>query len=166
VGADFGVNASGAPAFVFQPVSGAVNATLKVTNIGSSPLFAGSLAALSTPGAFPVAILPGRELYVNPVTQATYLSAGYKAGTTSSTLTSNATAGSTVINVAATTGFAAGTLLLVGSAASSQEVAVVVGTTATAVTVSSASLFDHISGVTVSTATAISGQARCVTGVI
>lgn len=155
----------GAPSWIFTPTTVAAN-TLKVTNIGSSPLYVGPLAALSTPGAYPPPVLPGRELYYTAATAATYLSAGFSAGTTSTTLSSNATAGSSAFTVGSTTGFTAGSVLLVGSAASSQEVVVVAGTTATAVTASTVTLYDHLSGVTVSTATGKWGQGRILTGVI
>ena len=166
--ADFPVNASGAPAFVFQPVTGSAGSTLKVTNIGSSPLFVGPLAALSTPGAYPPAVLPGRSLYLNPVTAATYLSAGYLATTVTTTLTAtNSTAGSTSFTVASNASFPAGTLMLLGSVASSRELLVVTSTTSTSViTTTTASLYDHAGSATVATATASFGQARVLTGVI
>lgn len=168
MGSDFSVNASGAPAFVFQPVAGSVNSTLKLTNTGSVPLFAAPLAALSVPGSFPAPILPGGALYLNPVTAATYLSAGYKAGTSTTTLsTLSSAAGSSSFTVASNTAFPAGTLLLLGSAASSQELLAVGSTTSTTViTTTTSSLLDHVAGSTVSTATAIFGQARVLTGVI
>ena len=163
--ADFPVNATGAT-FVFTPVTGLAN-TLKVTNTGSTALYAGPQAAMLTPGAFPLVIAPGRELYVNPVTVSTYLSAGYAAGTSTTTLSAAAAAGTTSFTVASNTSFPAGTTLLLGSAKSSQEALVVASTTSTTViTSASASLYDHVSGATVTTATANFGQARCLTGVI
>jgi hypothetical protein len=166
--ADFGVDVAGSPAFVFQPVAGTVNATLRVTNIGASPLYAAPLDTLLTPGSYPVPIPVGGHLYVNPVTAATYLSAGFKAGTSTTTLTATAVgAGSTNFTVGSNASFPAGTLMLLGSVTSSQEVLVVASTSSTTViTSTTASLYDHLGSSTVSTATAVTGQARVLTGVI
>lgn len=165
----FSVNVSSTPAFIFQPVTG-VNAplqTLKVTNNNQSQtIYVGSLAALSTPSAFPPGIAPNGHVFLNPVTSATYMSAGFQAGTNSSTLTSNATAGSSAFTVASTTHFAVGTLVLLGNLSSGQEVASVAGTTATNVTVSTNLLYNHVSGETVSTASANVAQCLVNTGAV
>lgn len=165
----FGVNVSGLPAFVFQP-STVTSTTLKVVNNNfSAPIYLGSLAALSTPNAFPPGIAPGAHVYYNPVSPMTapvYVSGGYVAGTSSSTLSSNAVAGNSSFTVASTSHFPVGTLALLGNLASGQEVASVIGTTATAVTVSTALLYNHISGETVSTATATPVQCIAITGAV
>jgi hypothetical protein len=164
-----GVNVSGLPAFVFQP-STITTATLKVVNNNQAlPIYVGSLAALSTPNAFPPAIAPGAHLYFNslyPMTAPVYVSGGYIAGTNNSTLTSNATAGASAFTVASTSHMAVGTLVLLGNLASGQEIASVTGTTATAVTVSTNLLYNHLSGETISTATATPVQCIAVTGAL
>lgn len=164
--ADFPVNATGAT-FVFSPPAG-MTSTLKITNIGGTPLFAGPLPALLAPGAYPLAIPPGSRLYYNPVTAATYLSAGYAAGTVTTTLSASASAaGSTSFTVASNASFPAGTLMLVGSAVSGQEVLTVASTTSTTViTTTTASLYDHVGSSTVATASAKWGQARILTGAV
>lgn len=166
--ADFGVNATGAT-FVFTPVTGVgvPASTCKITNTGSSPLYAGPLNTMLTPGAYPAGIAPRSELYLNPCTASVYLSAGYAAGTSTTTLSSGSTAGSSSFTVASNSAFPAGTTLLLGSVKSSQEALVVSATTSTTVvTTSASSLYDHLSGATVTTATANSGQARCLTAMI
>jgi hypothetical protein len=165
----FSVNVSGTPAFVFQPntTSTAPQQTLRLQNINQSQtVYFGSLAALSTPNAFPPGLAPNRILDIAPVTAAVYVSAGYVAGTNSSTLTTNATAGSTAFTVASATHFAVGTLAILGNLSSGQEIASVTGTTATAVTVSTALLYNHVSGETVATATANVAQVLVNTGVV
>jgi hypothetical protein len=165
----FGVNVSGTPAFVFQPLTGvgSPQATLRLQNINQGQtVYFGSLAALSTPNAFPPGLAPNRILDIAPCTAAVYVSAGYVAGTNSSTLTTNATAGSSAFTVASATHFAVGSLVLLGNLASGQEVASVTGTTATAVTVSTSTLYSHLSEETVSTATANVAQCLAITGVV
>ena len=160
--ADFGITVGpGAASWVFTPTTVATN-TLKISNLGTSPLYAGPLAAVSTPGAFPAPVLAGAHLFLNPVTAATYLTAGFSAGTSTTTLSAaSSTAGSTSFTVASNTAFPAGTVMLVGSAASSQEVLAVASTTSTTViTTTTASLYDHAASATVSTATGKWGQAR------
>jgi hypothetical protein len=165
--ADYPLNATGAPVWVFTPTTVATN-TLKITNIGSSPLYAAPLATLSTPGSYPAPIMPGQHLYLTSVTASTYVTAGYLATTVTTTLTAtNSTAGSTNFTVASNASFPAGTLMLLGSVTSSRELLAVSGTTSTTViTTTTASLYDHNGSATVATATANFGQARILTGVI
>jgi hypothetical protein len=166
----YGVNVNGSPSWVFQPVT-ALNQTVKITNNGSAPLYAGPLNTLLTPGAFPAAIPPNWHLYINPATAAVYVSCGYVAGSNTTTLAGASAnsypAGTTQFTVASQTHLPVGQMFLLGNASSSQEVLVVATSVSTTVlTTTLASLYDHVAAATVTTCTPIVGQAYVSTGAL
>jgi hypothetical protein len=171
--ADFSVSFTGGlPSFVFTPVTGttAPLQTLKVTNIGSYPLYIGPAATLQTPNVLPLPVAPGASMFVNPVTSSTYVAGPYAAGTSTTTISATAsTANSTnfTMSTAVPAAFAAGTSFLIGNASSSRELLVVSSTSASSViTSTTASLYDHALSSTVSTVVFSPVQAHCLTGVI
>ena len=171
--ADFSVSFTGGlPSFVFTPLTGttAPLQTLKVTNIGSYPLYLGPAATLQTPNVLPVAVAPGAHMYVNPVTASTYLAGPYGPGTSTATISATAsTAGSTnfTMSTGVAAAFAAGTSFLIGNASTGRELLVVSSTSASSViTSTTASLYDHALSSTVSTVMFSPVQAHVLTGVI
>lgn len=171
--ANFSVGyAGGLPAFVFTPATGAgvPPQTLKVTNIGSSPLYLGPAATLQTPNALPAGVAPGAHVLISPVTVSTYLAGPYVAGTATCTIAAAvSTAGSTAFTVSTTVpaSFPAGTSFLIGNAASSRELLVVSSTSASSVITSTTpSIYDHAQASTISTVVFSPVQAQVMTGAI
>jgi hypothetical protein len=155
--ATFSVNHTGGlPAWIWTPLTG-VNVPsqgLKITSTGNNPAYIGPAANLQTPNALPVALAPGQRVFLNGITQATYVCGNYSPGTVTAALAAAiSTAGSTLFTVAsAPASFPAGTSFLVGNAASSRELLVVASTSASSViTSTTGSLYDHAVSSTIST---------------
>lgn len=163
-GVDQHVNPNPIPTWIFTPTPNAA-ASVRLYNEGSNVVFVGQ-ANVSPYNGMP--IYPGnRPVEFQSMLATLYACSNVAPGTVSNTLTAVAlTVGTTSFTVGSTTGFGIGTSLILGNTGKGQEVATVAGTTATAVTVSTALLYDHGASETVSTAVVFAGQLRVTAGVV
>src|ERR1700722_15100662 len=114
-------NSSG-PTYVFTPAPSQTN-VVRLQNIGSTPVWFGSFAQLSTLNAYGLPLMPGGkplELVFPPSTApSVYVSAGYVPGTAAATMgtgTGIATVGTTKLTVgtAMNVNFTPGSVLQLG----------------------------------------------------
>jgi hypothetical protein len=167
-GNDQHVNVSALPTWVFTPTSKLAN-TLRLYNEGSQPVYIGSSSVTPYNG---LQILPGNKpLELSTALQAVYACCGVVSGTAVVNTTAATSAGSTVLATSApTTNFAAGTYVSLGATTATSpggfEVLQVSGTTATNITVSTSTLYDHASGATVTVVTPTVAQLRVTAGVV
>lgn len=167
-GVDQHVNVSALPTWVFTPTSKIAN-TLRFYNEGSQPIYLGSSSVTPYNG---FQILPGNKpLELSNVMQTVYVCSGVATGSLVVNSTSATTAGSTVIGTSApTTNFPSGTYISLGATTATSpggfEVLQVTGTTATNVTVSTGTLYDHASGATLTVVTPNVAQLRVTAGVV
>ena len=163
-GVDQHVNPGVTATWVFTPTPSA-SATVRLYNEGSQPVYVGQVNVTPYNG---LPLFPNnRPIELVNINQNVYACSGVAVTTTGNTIQSS-TAGTLVFTMGTTTSFPAGTVMVVGSTlnTSSLETFTVSGTTATAVTVSTAALYDHAAGTTVRTATAIPAQLRVTAGVV
>jgi hypothetical protein len=163
-GVDQVVNPTTIPNWVFTPTPNAPS-SVRFYNLGSTTVYVGQ-SNVSPFNGFPIP--PGnRPVEFQNASSTLYACSNVVPGATSNTLSATAlAAGATSFTVGSTTGMAVGTSLIIGNTGKGQEVAVVAGTTATAVTVSTGLLYDHAASVTVSTAVVQQGQLRVTAGVV
>lgn len=162
-GVDQHVNTTAAAQWVFTPTPGAP-ATVRLYNEGfSNPVFVGSSAVTAFNGMqLPVG---SRPIQLENVTQTLYAVAAVTPGTGTNTVSTAAAAGVSAFTVSAVAGISIGGTVVVGIG-NNREAFTVLGTTATSVTVSTASLYAHPTGDTVTTATLLPGQLRVTAGVV
>jgi hypothetical protein len=167
-GVDQHINTTPVPTWVFtpNPVGGA---TVRLYNEGTQPVYVGG-ADVSPFNGLP--LFPGgRPLELQNITGTVYTCSNAVVGsnTASATISSNgATAGSTVLTVGSafsTTITAGTTMILSGPAGVGAEVITVSGTAASALTLSTALLYDHRTASTATVATSTPGQLRVTAGV-
>jgi len=163
-GVDQVVNPTTIPNWVFTPTPNAPS-TVRFFNLGSNVVWVGQ-SNVSPYNGFP--IYPGnRPVEFQNAASTLYACSNVVPGTVSNTLTAVAlSAGATSFTLGTTSGMPAGTTLIIGNTGKGQELAVVAGTTATAVTVSTGLLYDHAASVTVSTAVVQQGSLRVTAGVV
>lgn len=162
-GVDQHVNPAVTPTWIFTPTPNAP-ATVRLDNEGTNTVYVGQ-ANVSPFNGFP---LPpnSKPFQMQGVTTTLYACSGVIAGTGTSTLNGAVAAGSTVLTLVTAASFVVGSTAIIGNSGKGQEVATVTGTTATALTLSTATLYDHATGVTVSTATVVPTQLRVTAGVV
>lgn len=168
-GVDQHVNTSPTPTWVFtpNPVGGA---SVRLYNEGSQPVYVGGPSVSPSNG---LPLFPGgRPLELQNVSGTIYScsNAIVGANTAAATISSNgATAGSTVLAVGAafSTQIVAGTnMIFSGPAGVGSQVVTVVGTAASALTISTALLYDLRTAATGTVCTSTPGQLRVTAGVV
>jgi hypothetical protein len=142
-----------------------VPGTVRFYNEGSNPVYLGGSSVTPSTG---FKLLPGCKIELPSVNSAYYGCSGASPTTTSTTVTTSATAGTSVFTVGSTTGFVAGTTLLIGNSGTTslEQIAVLSTASSTVFTAATNSNFDHMAGATVATATVAIGQLRCEPGVL
>ena len=142
-----------------------VPGTVRFYNEGQNPVYLGGASVTPATG---FKLLPGCKAELPSVNSAYYACSGAQATTVNTTVTTSATAGTSVFTVGSTTGFVAGTTLLLGNSGTTslEQIAVLATASSTVFTAATNSNFDHMAGATVATATVAIGQLRCEPGVL
>lgn len=158
-------NLTSVPAEVAVAPPVGVAGTVRFVNEGSQPAYLGGSSVTPATG---LKLLPGCRIELPSVNSAYYACSGASPTTTSTTVTTSQTAGSTVFTVGSTSGFLAGTTLILGNSGTTSQEQLTVSATAssTVFTAATASNFDHMAGATVATATVQIAQLRCEPGVL
>lgn len=155
-------NPGSAPVQVSVAPPVGVTGTIRLVNEGASPCYVGGAAVTPASG---LKLLAGTRAELAYVNSAYYACSGALATTTNTTVTTSATAGTLAFTVGSTTGFAPGTTVLVGNT-SPEQLVVAATASSTVFTAATASLYDHMAGATVATATLAIAQLRCEPGVL
>lgn len=164
-GVDQHVNVSTPTAtWIFTPNTAATTA-VRLFNEGRNTVFVGQ-STVTPANGMPIPA-GSRPVELQNVTQTLYACCAYAAGTTNTTLSSALTAGTTVVTVAAQGNFPVGTSFVVGNIATAQDF-LTSGSSVSSATIgtTSAALYDHLSGETVTTITLAPGQLRVTAGVV
>lgn len=162
-GVDQHVNPSVTPTWIFTPTPNAP-ATVRLINEGSNTVYVGQ-SNVSPFNGFPIPP-NSKPFQLQNVLTTLYACSGVTANAASSTLNGAVAAGSTVLTLVTAASFVVGSTAVIGNTGKGQEVATVTGTTATALTLSTATLYDHATGVTVATGTVVPTQLRVTAGVV
>jgi hypothetical protein len=153
-GVDNHVNLTPGPVLVFTPNPSAAAATARFVNEGTNPVYIGGPSVTSFTG---LKLMPNGRVELPAVNAAVYACGGYNPASGTTTLNGALSAGATVATLTTAASFTVGSVAIFGNA-SGQEAAVVTGTTATAVTLATALVNDHATGVTVATGVVAVGQ--------
>lgn len=162
------VNPGVTPTWAFTPPSG-VNATVRLTNTGRTPVYVGGSQVTQNNG---ILVPPGSHtVEMQNVTQTLYALSPVTGPSAAGTMSSSAvTVGTTAITLTATvpTSLAAGTTIIVGSTAGSGWEAQVVATTTASsqITFANPLVQDHAGSGVIYTATPQYGQIGIIAGVV
>ncbi len=163
-GVDQHVNPAATPTWVFTPTPG-VPASVRFYNEGAGTVYVGQANVSQYSG---IPILPGnRPVEFQNMTTSLYACSSAAVGANTTTLSAAVVpAGNTSFTVTTTAGFVPGTSLILGNVGKGQEIVTVATTTATVVTLTGATLYDHAVSSTVSTAVVVPAQLRVTAGVV
>jgi hypothetical protein len=168
-GVDQHINLAAIPTWVFTPAAGLSGNTLRLLNEGSNVLYIGQSAVTPSTG-FP--LLPGnRGVELQNVNSSIYACSGVVAGTaaaTVSTTLASMTAGTTGVTVASggMANIPVGTTFLIGTGTGQEALVVATSASTTAITTTTATLFEHGPADVIKSCTTVIGQLRATAGVL
>ena len=166
----YGTNLNGIT-YVFTPTPLA-NVSLKLQNIGSTPVYVGGFNSLCSPASYGLPLQPGKFLNLSftPATSPTvYASAGYTAGLVAATASASAlTAGSASLSTSTTvpSALVAGTSFFLGKGNTSEVLTVASTAANSTVTFVNPTLYDHVASSLLTLATSVVGQLSVTNGVL
>ena len=165
-GVDSHVNTAATPTWIFTPTSGLPN-NVRLYNEGNkNTVYVGGSGVTPNTGiAIPVG---SRPFEIQNAGQTLYACAAWNVGAGLATSTTSITAGTTTLNFAAggMPNIPVGTTFVLASGAGQEVVTTATSSATTTITISNATLFDHVTPYTASAVTVGVGQLRVTAGVL